>query len=74
MEEEATREKMPTQAQEYVLRISEILSQIQKKIKPILRDFPSEAKSPEKALASQLLLALKEIVEKAEYLRDSIDL
>ena len=81
MNETAKREKMPTQAQEYVLKIDEILSQIEERIKPILRvsscvdKQPAEDKPPaEREATSQLLFALREIVEKAEYLKDRIDL
>ena len=72
----STREKMPTQAQEMILRILEVLSQIEKNIELILSEHPTEMKNPTPPvpMSSRLLESLKEVIVKAEYLRDSIDL
>ena len=67
--------KMPTKSQEYVLEIKETLSGIEKKINPILsvatKGKPEEKNNLE---SSQLVLALKEVLEQAQSLMSRIDL
>ena len=68
------REKAPTKAQDYVLKIGEVLTQIEKAIRPILIDNPMKEQAGQSPATSQLLLSLEEVLEEAEALRDRIDI